>query len=232
MIDGCIEAFIIDKSTANSKSKLKEHRLSYNNLDAALHYAYLLNTLQNPTNKNDSQSKSSKKLKHVHLTPIIFFKLVITSGKKYRKSKTLLIKYLVDSEDSEYIITKAKSDKIPVNITKHEQQWLTASGVLTTSTKTATRFSFPELHYNELINQSIHVVDLNIDRYDIIIGRYLITFLGIDIHSADMTIHWDDAAIPWRDIDFTTNDVILLSPHNALFNSETKIMKCILDAKY
>ena len=47
-----------------------------------------------------------------------------------------------------------------------------------------------------------------------------------------MTIHWDDAAIPWRDIDFTTNDVILLSPHNALFNSETKQKKRILDAKY
>ena len=65
-----------------------------------------------------------------------------------------------------------------------------AAGVLTTKTKTATSFSFPELHANKLINQSLHVVDLNIDRYDMIIGSDLIRSHGIDIHGADMTIHW------------------------------------------
>ena len=65
-----------------------------------------------------------------------------------------------------------------------------------------------------------------------IIGRDLIRSLGIDTHGADMTIHWDDAAIPWRDIDSTTNDMFTLSQHNTPFNSETKRMKRILDAKY
>ena len=65
-----------------------------------------------------------------------------------------------------------------------------------TNTKTATSFSFPELHATKLINQSLHVVDLNIDRYDMIICRDLIISLGIDIHGADTTIHWDNAAIP------------------------------------
>ena len=88
--------------------------------------------------------------------------------------------------------------------------------------KTATSFSFPELHANKLINQSLHVVDLNIDLYDMIIGRDSIRSLGIDIHGTDMTIHSDDAAIPWRDIDYTTNDVFELSQHNAPFNSEKK----------
>ena len=63
-------------------------------------------------------------------------------------------------------------------------------------------------------------------------GRDLIRSLGIDIHGVDMTIHWDDAAIPWRDKYYTTNDVFALSQHNAPFNSETKRMKRILDAKY
>ena len=57
----------------------------------------------------------------------------------------------------------------------------------------------------------LHVVDLNIERYDIIIGRNLIRSLGIAIHGADIFIHWADAAIPWRDIYFTTNDVFALS---------------------
>ena len=47
-----------------------------------------------------------------------------------------------------------------------------------------------------------------------------------------MTIHWDDAAIPWRGIDSTTKNVFALLQYNAPFNSETKRMKRILDAKY
>ena len=65
-----------------------------------------------------------------------------------------------------------------------------------------------------------------------IIGRDLIRYLGIDIHGADMTIQWDNVAIPCPDIDSTTNDVFALSQYNALSNSETNIMKRILDAKY
>ena len=84
---------------------------------------------------------------------------------------------------------KAKADKLPVKKTKKERQWSTTAGILTTNTKIATSFSFPELHANKLINQSLHVVDINIDRYDMIIGRDLIKSLGIDIHGGDMTIH-------------------------------------------
>ena len=65
-----------------------------------------------------------------------------------------------------------------------------------------------------------------------IIGRDLIRSLGIDIHGDDMTIHWDDATIPWSDVDSTANDLFALSQHNTPFNSETKRMKRILDAKY
>ena len=65
-----------------------------------------------------------------------------------------------------------------------------------------------------------------------IIGRELIRSLGFDSHGTYMTIHWDDAAIPWRDIYSKKTDVFALSEQNAPFNSETKRMKRILDAKY
>ena len=90
--------------------------------------------------------------------------------------------------------------------------------VKSTNTKTATSFSFPELHATKLINQSLHVVNLNIDRYDMVIGRDLIRSLDIDIHGAYTTIQWDNASIPWRDIDSITNDVFSLSQYNAPFN--------------
>ena len=47
------------------------------------------------------------------------------------------------------------------------------------NTKIATIFRFPELYANKSINKSIHVVDLNIGRYDMIIGRELIRSLGL-----------------------------------------------------
>ena len=65
-----------------------------------------------------------------------------------------------------------------------------------------------------------------------ITGSDLISSLVINIHSANTTIHWDDATIPWQGIDSTTNNVFALTQYNAPFNSETKQMKRILDAKY
>ena len=142
--NGCRELLIINKLN-NSTSNIREHQLSSNNLDKALHDAHLLNTLQNPS-KMVNQTKFKKKQKHIYFSPIIFVKLVIPSGKKDKQSKTRLVKALVDSEASEYMLAKSKSYKLTVKKTKKERQWSTAAGVLTTNTKIATSFSCPELH--------------------------------------------------------------------------------------
>ena len=75
--------FIVINKLNNSTSNIKEHKLSSDNLDKALHDAHLINTLQKPS-KMVKQTKHKKKLKHIHFSPIIFVKLVIPSGKKYR----------------------------------------------------------------------------------------------------------------------------------------------------
>ena len=113
---GCKELIVINKLN-NSTSNIKEHKLSYNNLDKALHDAHLLNTLRNPS-KMVNQTKSRKKLKHIHFSPIIFVKLVIPASKKDKQSKTQLVKALVNSGASESILAKVKADKLPVNKTK------------------------------------------------------------------------------------------------------------------
>ena len=64
---------------------IKENTISSNSLDKALHYAHLLNTLRNPSEK-DKQMKSNKNMKHVHFSPIIFVKLAIPAGKRDRQS--------------------------------------------------------------------------------------------------------------------------------------------------
>ena len=58
-LNGCRYGFIIDKVNINSKSNIKEHTLSYNNLDKALHYAHLLKNTRMP-NIKDKQTKSNK----------------------------------------------------------------------------------------------------------------------------------------------------------------------------
>ena len=113
---GCRDLIIIDNLN-NIKYNIKEQKLSSNNLDTALNYAHLLNTLRKPS-KMVIQSKSKKKLKHEHFSSIIFVKLVIPAGKKGRQSKTCLVKSLVDSGASESILAKDKSDKLPVKKTK------------------------------------------------------------------------------------------------------------------
>ena len=65
-----------------------------------------------------------------------------------------------------------------------------------------------------------------------IIGRDLIRSLGIDIQGTDMTIHRYGVTIPWSDIDSTTDNAFGISQYNAPFNSGTKRMKRIIDAKY
>ena len=56
-----------------------------------------------------NQTKSKKKLKHIHFSAIIFAKLVIPAGKKEIQSKTRIVKALVESGASESIIAKAKA---------------------------------------------------------------------------------------------------------------------------
>ena len=54
----CRYVLIINKSKTNSKSNLRRKKIGSNNLDKSLYDAYLLNTLQKPTNKGDKQTKS------------------------------------------------------------------------------------------------------------------------------------------------------------------------------
>ena len=61
-----------------------------------------------------NQTRSKKKLKHIHFSSIILVKLVISAGKKDRKSKAQLFKALVISGSSESILAKTKVDKLPV----------------------------------------------------------------------------------------------------------------------
>ena len=126
-------------------------------------------------------------------------------GKKKNRKSTKVVKALVDSGASESILVRAAAKGLPLRETKEAEQWSTAAGRLDTTCKTKkVEFSLPELHANRTIKKSFHIVDLDLKRYDMIIGQDLITSLGLDIKCSDQSIKWDDAAIPWRDLDRPT----------------------------
>ena len=68
-----------------------------------------------------------------------------------------------------------------------------------------------------------------------IIGRDLLTSLGLDVKGSDQTIKWDDSVIPWRDMDssiadiYTAEDLYYTQPP---MEQEVQRITEILDAKY
>jgi hypothetical protein len=177
-----------------------------------------------------SNPRPRKRSKTQHLSPILFVKIQVPSGKKGRTAKTRIIKALVNSGASESIIDLKSAKNLVLKTKSSTKTWQTAAGNLCTNKKTKkTSFSFPELHANKQISKSMHVVDQGISRYDMIIGRDLIIDLGLDAKGSDLSICWDDAAIPWREVDSTLKDAFLsyIPTHRP-----SKRIKQILDAEY
>ncbi len=67
-----------------------------------------------------------------------------------------------------------------------------------------------------------------------IIGRDLISSLGLEIKGNDLSIKWNEAAIPWHNMDCTKEDIFIAEDFHSTKLEEHKIqlMKDILDAKY
>ena len=68
-----------------------------------------------------------------------------------------------------------------------------------TSTLCQAQFVIPELHDNRVMHFDVHLAK-NLGAYDMIIGRDVMTDLGIDILFSNMTIEWDDSEIPFKDM--------------------------------
>jgi hypothetical protein len=165
----------------------------------------------------------------------LFVKIEYTTGKKNRKTKTKIVKALVDTGASASIVTFKSAKGLPLNKKTETKKWSTAAGVLNTSAKTKRlQFSLPELQSARKIEKSFHVLDIELKNYDMIIGRDLITSLQPDVKGSNMSIKWDDAAIPWRNIDSTVQDIYLAEDTKSYHPVEQEMnrMNEILDAKY
>ena len=115
------------------------------------------------------------------------------------KPKTL--KVLLDTGASSTIINEKHVRKLRQK-NDSNTQWGTAAGTFTTTKTCKTQFSLPELHDKRLIQWECHVTNQPFN-YDMIIGRDLLTELGIDFSFKKQIITWDTAEIPMKPRDCT-----------------------------
>ena len=64
-----------------------------------------------------------------------------------------------------------------------------------------------------------------------IIGRDILSELGINLNFKDMTVQWDTAVIPMKEIDSTIENSYAVEDSEAVHDATERIKK-ILDAKY
>ena len=76
--------------------------------------------------------------------------------------------------------------------------WTSAAGQFSTSKTATTVLVFLEFSETRTITTSIHTSEQPLGGYDMIIGRDLLTDLGIVLDFQNQTIQWGDGEIPMK----------------------------------
>ncbi len=101
---------------------------------------------------------------------------------------------------------------------------------MSTTKKAKSQFTLPELHSDKLVEWDFHVTK-TLGAYDMIIGRDLMEFLGINIRFSDQVIEWEGATMPFKDQDQSENGMFHVQEPDAVREASDRITQ-ILDAKY
>jgi hypothetical protein len=160
------------------------------------------------------------------LRPIAFVRLNTRKG----KPKPITIRALLDSGGGGCLVNEKLVQKLNAKTTKATQVWTTPGGNLNTDRMVKTTFTMPELHDNRVIEWDLHVTK-SCGVYDMIIGRDLLAFLGIDIRFSSQTVQWDASEIPFKDPKLDILESYHIDDSQAIVDRTNKI-KEILDAKY
>jgi len=177
-----------------------------------------------------------KRQKTNHLAPIT----VGIINRRLGKVKMDKISILLDSGSSGSIVVERVVRKLRM---KHDSSttWQTKGGTFRTTKRCEASFVLPEFYRNKAIDWEFHVDSTKgPHKYDMIIGRDLMSELGITLNFGDFTMTWDDSTISMKEPESLSD---ILSPVNDFFwyedLGETEALqeasarlKKILDAKY
>jgi Retroviral aspartyl protease len=155
------------------------------------------------------------------LRPIAFVRFNTRAG----KAKPVIVKALLDSGASASLITEKYTKK-----RQAPQGWNTPGGELNTNKMVKSQFTMPELQDDKLIEWNMYVTKY-LGYYNMIIGRDILQFLGINIQFSTQEVVWDYASMPFKDFDATALDSYHIEDPDGLLK-DTDRLKKILDAKY
>ena len=197
--------------------------------DSDMDESHQLESMDNITvsecfNLSDLRQPPTKKTKTQHFAPISTAILETRLG----KSRLHKLRVLFDSGSSGSIIVANFVKKLRIkNDTKTE--WLTKGGTFHTSGKCKTNFILNEFYENKVIEWTLHVDKTSgPHRYDMIVGRDLMSQLGIILDFDGQTMTWDESTIKMKDYEdlFDIN-----SPINEFYwHEEIYESQALLDA--
>ena len=131
--------------------------------------------------------RPKKKPRNEDLRPITF----VTFNSRLGKAKPIRLTALLDSGGSGSLISAKHTKNLRVRSSQSEATaWSTPAGDLETNKQCLAQFRFDELHSDRVIEWKLHVAP-DLGAYDMIIGRDVMAFLGIDVHFSDKTVTWD-----------------------------------------
>jgi len=169
----------------------------------------------------------AKKVRLEDLKPIVFARFNTRRG----KAKSITIKCLLDTGASGSFIASKHSTHLKLHKDSNPTvTWSTANGTLLTKQTCTCIFALPEFHRDRAIQWDMHVVD-NLGAYDMIIGRDVLSDLGVKFNFTEHTMEWDGATIAMRSSDVERPQVFLLQEPDAVYEA-AECLKDILDAKY
>jgi Aspartyl protease len=158
--------------------------------------------------------------------PVVF--TVINTG--LGKERLKRISVLLDSGASSSVINHNVVNRLRI---KPDQAtvWNTAGGKMSTHGKVRVTFTLPELSPSASVDTTVHVHDRHLSQYNMIIGRYLLKDLGIDVLFSTSTIEWTrmKVSIPMKPYNFSFEEDVYIADSLAVEADSNRTLKLELD---
>ena len=205
-------------STTTSSSTCME----FDSLDTAVDCYSLGKFIRGQSNKQRKVEEDSS----ADMRPIAYVRFNTRSG----KPKPVTLKALLDSGGGGTLVSESFAKKLRVKSNRSQQVWTTPGGNMTTTSKVKAQFTLPELHDNRMIEWDVHVTK-TLGAYDMIIGRDLLEFLGMDVRFSNLTVEWEGSSMPFKDLHASPLESYHINDPVSVEERATRV-KRILDAKY
>ena len=171
-----------------------------------------------------------KRQKLDHESPLIpiVFATVTTNPER-------MFKVLLDSGASGSIASSASMPSLLMKgastTSGDHTVWNTAAGSFTTVTKTTMDLIFPEFSLTRVVHAEVHVTSQTLSGYDMILGRDMLSDLGLVLDFSRNIIVWESGEMPMKVRSATRENSLFIKEPVPLMHEADRMSK-ILDAKY